>query len=337
MKVMELANGWGTKHIKPTTRPDPVAGAGEVVITMQALSVNPRDNVVISGGYGRHAALPLIPLCDGAGIISDIGAGVTGFAIGDLVCPTYSRTWPQGIVTQSAFAGALGMALDGTAQEYFLSPAEAIIHAPKHYNAQEAATLPCTGVTAWNAIVEQGKIRADDRILIQGTGSVSLFALQFAKMHGAEVIITSSSDEKLERAKAMGADHLINYRETPNWDKKTREITDGYGVDNIIEVGGGGTLSKSIACVTPGGTISVIGILDGIAGEINLGPIVTRNIRLQGVTCGGGDMFKNMVNALNHHKTRPIIDHKGYSFDDIGAALDALPLNKHFGKIICSF
>lgn len=335
MKVMEIKGDWGLDNIREGTRPDPVAGPGEIVIKMEALSVNPRDNVVVSGGYGRHASLPLIPLCDGAGTIVDIGSGVSQFSGGELVCPTYSRTWPHGTVSLEVYSGALGMAVDGTAQEYFVTPASAVVRAPKHLTAREAASLPCAAVTAWNAIVEQGKVRAGQRIVIQGTGGVALFALQFARMHGAEVILTSSSDEKLQRAGELGADHLINYRSNPDWHKKVREITNGQGVDNIIEVGGTGTLAKSLACVAPSGTISVIGILDGIAGEINLGPVVTRNIRLQGITVGGGDMFANMVKAMEQHHTRPVIDENGFAFDEIGAALAALPKGKHFGKIIC--
>ncbi len=335
MKVMEISGGWGTENIRPATRPNPEAGPGEVVVAMKAISINPRDHVVVTGGYGRHARLPLVPLCDGAGTIVDIGLGVVNLAEGDLVCPTYSRTWPHGIISREVYPGALGMAVDGTAQELFLSPAAAVIHAPKHLEAREAASLPCSAVTAWNAVVEQGRVRADDRILIQGTGSVALFALQFAKTHGAQTIVTSSSDEKLEFARRLGADHTINYTSSPDWHKVVRDTTDGDGVDNIIEVGGAGTLARSLACVAPGGTISVIGILSGVSGEINLGPMVTRNIRLQGITVGGADMFGNMVRAMEHHQIRPVIENKGFSFEDLGAALAALPKGGHFGKVVC--
>ncbi len=335
MKVMEVSGDWGTQNVKPATRPDPVAGPGEVVVAMKAISINPRDLVVVKGGYGRLANLPLVPLCDGAGIIVDIGSGVTGFATGDPVCPAYSRTWPHGTISRQAYPGALGMAVDGTAQELFLSPANSVIHAPKHLSARESASLPCAAVTAWNAIVEQGHIRADDRILIQGTGSVALFALQFANMHGAQTIITSSSDEKLERAQSLGADHMINYKVNPDWQKTVRDITNGDGVDNIVEVGGAGTLAKSLSCVAPGGTVSVIGILDGISGEINLGPLVTRNIRMQGITVGGADMFRNMVRAMELHQTRPVIHDNGFAFEEVGAALAALPKGRHFGKVVC--
>lgn len=335
MKVMQVSGDWGADNLKPVERPDPVAGPGELVIAMKAISINPRDLVVVSGGYGRLANLPLVPLCDGAGEVVDIGSGVSRFSIGDLVCPTYSRTWPHGTISHKVFEGALGMAVEGTAQELFLTPANAVVHAPRHLDAREAAALPCAAVTAWNAIVEQGQVCASHRILIQGTGSVALFALQFAKMHGAEVIVTSSSDEKLEFARRLGADKTINYRSDPDWGRTVRNLTDGDGVDNVIEVGGAGTLARSLSCVRPSGTVSVIGILDGISGDINLGPMVTRNIRLQGITVGGGDMFLNMVRAMELHQTRPVIEKNGFAFEDLGAALAALPEGKHFGKIVC--
>jgi NADPH:quinone reductase-like Zn-dependent oxidoreductase len=335
MKAMEVSGAWGLENIKPVSRPAPTAGPGEIVIEMKAVSVNPRDSVVVTGGYGKLANLPLVPLCDGAGIVVELGPGVSGFSEGDLVCPTYSRTWLHGTISRESYPGALGMAVDGTAQELFLTPAEAVVRAPKNLAAREAATLPCAGVTAWNAVVEQTQVRADDRVLIQGTGGVSLFALQFAKMHGAEVIVISSSDEKLDRVRKLGADHTINYTSTPDWEKIVRDITDGQGVDNIVEVGGVGTLAKSLSCVAPSGTISVIGILSGIAGEINLGPMVTRNIRLQGITVGSRDMFRSMVLAMERHQTQPIIDNKGFAFDELGAALASLPEGRHFGKVVC--
>ena len=204
-----------------------------------------------------------------------------------------------------------------------------------HLSAREASTLPCAAVTAWNAVVEQSGIRPGDNILIQGTGGVALFALQFVKMHGAKAIVISSSDKKLKRVRAMGADHTINYRSNPDWQKTARDITDGRGLNNIIEVGGAATLQKSLACVAPSGTISVIGILSGIVGEINLGPIVTRNIRLQGVTVGGGDIFANMVRALEQHGTHPVIDDRGFAFEDVGQALADLTKGEHFGKVVC--
>ena len=305
MKAMVLDGDWGPDNIKPADRPEPEPGPGELVIAIKAVSINPRDLVMCQGGYGRMGgALPLVPLCDGAGEVTAMGDGVTGFAVGDLVSPTYSRTWLHGTAGAQTFFGAHGGPLDGTAQEQMAIPANAVVKAPAHMTPAEAATLPCAAVTAWNAISEQGGVRAGDTVLLQGTGGVSLFALQFAKMHGAEVIITSSSNEKLVRAAELGADHTINYRDNADWHKAAREITGGRGVDHVVEVGGAGTLEKSIASLRPSGTISVIGVLSGIAGEINLGRVVTQNVRLQGVTVGGRDMFERMVRAMDAYMKR---------------------------------
>lgn len=335
MRVMQIDGDWGTANIKPAERPDPEAGAGEVVIRMRAISINPRDLVMANGGYGRHATLPLVPLCDGAGEIVGVGDGVDEFKTGDLVCPAYSRTWLKGTFSREAQKGVHGGALDGTAQELMLIPANAVVRAPEHLSPAQAATLPCAAVTAWNAIVEQGRTMAGDIVLLQGTGGVSLFALQFAKMHGAEVIITSSSDEKLVRASAMGADHLINYVSHPDWHKRAREVAGGRGIDHIVEVGGAGTLQQSIRAVEASGTISVIGVLGGVSAEMNLGRVVTRNIRLQGVTVGSREMFESMVRAMELHKTEPAIDKSTFAFGDLGSALASLPQGKHFGKIVC--
>lgn len=335
MRVMQIEGAWGPENIRAVERPDPEPGPGEVVIRMQAISINPRDLIMTKGGYGRHAELPLVPLCDGAGEIVSLGEGVNAFKAGDLVCPTYSRTWLKGKFSREAQKGVHGGPLDGTAQELMLVPANAVVKAPDHLSAREAATLPCAAVTAWNAIVEQGRVKAGDIVLLQGTGGVSLFALQFAKMQGAEVIITSSSDEKLERASEMGADHLINYVSHPDWPKHARELTGGRAIDHIVEIGGAGTLESSIKAIKASGSISVIGVLGGISAEINLGRVVTRNIRLQGVTVGSREMFENMVRAMELHKTEPAIDDTSFEFEDLGNALASLPKGKHFGKIVC--
>lgn len=338
MKAMVIKDDWGPENIRPEERPDPEPGQGEIVIRMQAVSINPRDLIMSQGGYGRMGgSIPLVPLCDGAGTVAAIGPGVEGFAEGDLVVPHFSRTWAHGETNAAHQAGAHGGPLDGTAQEFFSVPAKAVVKAPAHMDAAQAATLPCAAVTAWNAIVGQGGVKAGDLILLQGTGGVSLFALQFAKMHGAEVIITSSSDEKLEKAKALGADHLINYRETPDWHKPARAISGGEGVDHVVEVGGGGTLDNAIACTRPGGMISLIGVLSGGMANLNLGRVVTRNIRLQGVTLGSHALMAVMCRAMEVHGTEPVIDEERFALDDLGAALAALPEGKHFGKVVGEF
>jgi NADPH:quinone reductase-like Zn-dependent oxidoreductase len=201
-------------------------------------------------------------------------------------------------------------------------------------NAAEAATLPCAAVTAWNALIETGEVRAGDTVLLQGTGGVSLFALQFAKMQGAETILISSSDEKLEHAKTLGADHLINYRSEPDWHKQALAITEGQGVDHIVDIGGAGTLDRSIAAVRPSGQISLIGVLGGAVTEVLLGRVVTRHVRLQGITVGSRDMFQNMTAAMTLHRTRPVIDAERFAFDGLKGALERLAQGRHVGKIV---
>ena len=336
MKAMRIEGDWGLENLKQVDLPDPQPGPGEVVIGMEAVSINPRDLILASGGYGRvGGTLPLVPLCDGAGKIVAIGEGVEDFAVGDLVCPTFSRRWMRGLANTDAYKGAHGGPVDGTAQEMMLIPANAVVRAPKHLSAEEAATLPCAAITAWNALAEQGDVKPGDKILLQGTGGVSLFSLLFAKAMGAEVYLISSSDEKLERAKAMGADHLLNYRDVPDWHKSILKMTDGKGVDHVIEVGGSGTLEKSTAVVRYSGTVSMIGVLGGASGEFGLGRVVTRNLRLQGVTCGSKEMFENMVRAMELHQIRPPIDpaHE-FQLKDLPKALKSLSEGKHFGKIV---
>jgi NADPH:quinone reductase-like Zn-dependent oxidoreductase len=305
---------------------------------MQAASLNFRDTVMARRGYGRRSGnLPLVLCSDGAGVIEEVGAGVTRVRKGDLVCPIFSQNWLDGTFREEHWAATLGGPLDGTMQEFLCLSQEGVVKAPAHMSAADAATLPCAAVTAWNALVEQGHVKAGDIVLVQGTGGVSLFALLFAKMHGALAIVTSSSDEKLARAKALGADHGINYRSTPDWAKPAREISGGRGVDHVVEVGGAATLEQSIRAIRPSGVISLIGVLSGAAGQVNLGPVVTQNVRLQGVTVGSRTMFENMNRALERHRVQPPIDDKRYRLEEFRAALEAFPQGRHFGKVVVDF
>ena len=339
MKVMQIQDNWGPENIKLAERPDPNPGHDEIVIEMKATAINPRDLILSQKGYGNHSGkLPLIPLADGAGYVCDIGTAAKKFKIGDLVCPIYNRYWLTGTSDADYLGGSHGGPLDGTQCEKMLLPESAVVRAPSYMTPAEAATLPVAALTSWNAIVEQGQAKAGDVILLQGTGGVSIFALQIAKMIGAEIILISSADEKLERGRALGADHLINYRRNPDWHRTAREITNGRGVDQIIEIGGTGTLNRSIKAVRPSGILSLIGVLAGVAGEVNLGRVVTQNICLQGVTVGSRKMFENMVRAFDQNPIKPVIDDKAtFAFEDVGKALAALPEGKHFGKVICEF
>jgi NADPH:quinone reductase-like Zn-dependent oxidoreductase len=335
MKAMRLENDWGLDNLRLVDLPEPVAGPDDVVMAMEAVSINPRDLIMMQGGYGRMSGpLPLIPLCDGAGRVVETGSNVKHVAAGDLVCPAYSRSWLHGTSGIDTHDGAHGGMIDGTMRALMQIPANAVVKAPDHMDAFEAATLPCAAVTAWNAIVETGGVQAGQTVLLQGTGGVSLFALQFAKMQGAETILISSSDEKLERARVLGADHLINYRSVPDWQKQAREMTSGRGVDHVVDIGGAGTLDRAIAAVRPSGAISLIGVLGGAASEVQLGRVVTRHVRLQGVTVGSREMFDNMVRAMALPGTRPAIDDDRFAFEDLAQALERLPLGQHFGKIV---
>lgn len=238
MKVMQIQDEWSADNIKPAERPEPEPGPGEVKLEMKAASLNYRDFVMTGRGYGRRSGeLPLVPVSDGAGEVVAVGEGVSRVAVGDLVCPTFSQTWTSGLFSNEVWAGTLGGPRDGVMQQYMVLSEGGVVKAPRHFDAVAAATLPCAAVTAWNAVVVQGGVKAGDRVVVQGTGGVSLYALLFAKMLGAEVIATSSSDDKLARVEAMGADHLINYKTTPEWAKAAREITGGRGVDHVVEVG----------------------------------------------------------------------------------------------------
>ncbi len=334
MRVMQIEGEWGLDNIRLAERADPVPGPGEIVVKMEAVSINYRDTVMVNRGYGRRSGeLPLVPLSDGAGTVEAVGEGIGRVAPGDLVCPIFGQNWIDGTFREEYWGGTLGGPQDGTVQEKMLLPESGVVRAPAHLSAVEAATLPCAAVTAWNAVVEQGRVKAGDAVLVQGTGGVSLFALQFAKMHGAEVVATSSSDDKLAKAKALGADHTINYRATPEWAKAARTAL-GRGVDHVVEVGGAGTLEQSLRAVRPGGTISLIGVLAGAAGPIGLGPVVTQNVRLQGVTVGSRSMFEAMNRAMSLFATRPVVDdaHR-FGFGEVAAALRAFPQGRHFGKV----
>jgi NADPH:quinone reductase-like Zn-dependent oxidoreductase len=338
MKVMQIDEDWSPDKIRMAERPRPQPGRGEVLVRMEAASVNYRDVVVTRRGYGRRSGqLPLVPLSDGAGRVVEAGPDVTRVAVGDLVCPIFNQRWIVGPLKEEYWPGTLGGPHDGVMQEFMLLGEEGLVRAPRHLTALEAATLPCAAVTAWNSVVVQGGVKAGDVVLVQGTGGVSLFALLFAKLHGARVLATSSSDAKLERARAMGADHVVNYRTTPAWDKVAREVTGGTGVDLVVEVGGAGTLETSVRAVRVSGTVSLIGVLSGVSGSVNLGPVVTQNIRLQGVTVGSREVFQDMVRAMELHRIAPPIDEHVYDFAEVGEALKALPEGRHFGKACIRF
>jgi NADPH:quinone reductase-like Zn-dependent oxidoreductase len=335
MKVYEIREAKGIDSVHLAERPEPEPGYGQVLIKVKAASLNYRDLAVARGGYGRGVPSPVIPLSDGSGEVVAVGPGVTRVATGDRVCGIFMQTWLAGPTNEEYAKSAMGGAIDGMLAEYVVLNQDGVVKIPAHLSYEEAATLPCAAVTTWHALVYEGKLAAGETVLTQGTGGVSLFALQFSKLMGARVISTSSSDAKLERVREMGANDLINYKTTPDWEKTARALT-GIGVDHVVEVGGAGTLEKSMKAVRTGGTISLIGVLTGATGEINPRPILMRNIRVQGIYVGSRAMFEAMNGAISLHKMHPVVD-RVFPFADAVEAYRYMESGAHFGKIVIGF
>ncbi len=332
MKAWEVHETTGLDGIvMNTARADPTPGHGQIVVRIRAAALNYRDQGVITGAYG-YTKFPVIPLSDGAGEVVALGPGVTQFMTGDHVAGTFFQGWTGGRIPANASKNSLGGMIDGVLAEYAVFNEIGAVKIPDHLSFEEASTLPCAALTAWNAIVTTGQIKAGETIVILGTGGVACFALQFAKMHGAYVFHTSSSDEKLARAKAMGANATINYRTTPDWDQEILKQTNGAGVDHILEVGGAGTLEKSMNALRQGGSTYVIGALAG-PGSINPRMINRKSIRLQGIHVGSRDMFADMNRAIALHKLKPAID-QVFGFDDAKSAYAHQQSGKHFGKVV---
>ncbi len=333
MKAFQLQDDWSIDNLRRVERPDPVAGPGQILIRLRAASLNYRDLFVLKRGYGASTGtLPLVPVSDGVGEVVALGEGVTRVALGDRVCPMFFPEWFGGAPRAAHLAAILGGPLDGVMQEIMAIDARSVSRVPGHLSDEAAATLPCAALTAWRALITEGRVKAGDKVLVQGTGGVSLFALQFAKLAGAYVIATSSSDAKLERVRAMGADALINYRKTPEWGKVARDLAGGEGVDHVVEVGGEQTLEQSLRAVRVGGTLSMIGVLSGGKMAVRLGPIVTRAVRMQGVTVGSREDFEAMARAIDQHRLNPVVD-RVFAFDELRAALDYLASGAQFGKV----
>ena len=332
MKSWEIQKAFGLENLVPAERPDPQPGPRQVLVGMRAVSLNFRDLLMVRGQYYPKQPLPLIPLSDGVGEVLKVGDGVTRVKAGQRVCPIFCQRWIAGPPTKAKLLSALGGPLDGTLVERMILDEEGLVPAPDHLSDEEAATLTCAAVTAWSAIVEQGGLRAGDTLAVLGTGGVSVFALQFAQLMGARVIVTSSSDAKLERAKSLGADELVNYKTTPDWDRKVKDLTGGVGADHVLEVGGGGTFPRSVRAVRVGGHISLIGVLSGATTEVNLAPILMQNIRVQGVIVGSRETFESMNRAVEQHRLRPVLD-RIFPFDEARAAFEHMAGQGHLGKI----
>jgi NADPH:quinone reductase-like Zn-dependent oxidoreductase len=331
MKAVELSR-FGIDGLVTAQRDVPQAGHGEVLVRLRAASLNFHDLATLLGMANPRMALPCIPLSDGAGQIAGLGTGVSGLTIGTRVSSVFFPRWQSGAPTRWKLGDVPGEQRDGCWADYVVLPADAVVPVPEHLSDVEAATLPCAALTAWRALVVEAKVKAGDRVLLQGTGGVSLFALQFARLLGAETIITSSSDEKLRRASELGAHHTINYRTTPQWGKKAREITGGEGVDLVVEVGGSGTFNESLNALRIGGHISMIGVLTGVADVIPTAKIMAMNATVKGITVGSREDFLAMNRAIAVAKLKPVIG-EVLGFDQAKDAYALMQRGGHFGKI----
>lgn len=326
----------GIANLSEVERPIPAPRHGEVVIRVAAAALNYRDVEIIEGSYHTGFDLPLIPLSDGAGEVVAVGEGVTRVGVGDRVAGTFWQSWVGGDFAMAEAGGQLGGPIDGMLADYVRLRADGVVRVPAHLTDEEAATLPCAGLTAWHALVTEGRIKPGDTVLVQGTGGVSIFALQFARLAGAGVIVTSSSDAKLERAKALGARGGINYRDVPAWGPDVRDLAGGGGVDHVIEVGGPGSFAQSLTAIRPGGQINVIGYLGGIDGTINPLDIFRRKARVRGIPVGSRESFEAMNRGIGQSGLRPVID-RVFPRAEVRAALDYFRSGRHFGKVVLRF
>lgn len=305
-------------------------GENEITVRLHANSLNYHDFAVVSGMWGPVE--PRIPMADGAGEVIAVGSGVTEFSVGDRVVSTFFPTWQAGAPLVEGFATVPGDGIDGYAREVVTTNVDAFTHAPRGWSHVEASTLTTAALTAWRVLMADDTLKPGDTVLVQGTGGVSIFALQFAKMAGAQVIATSSSDAKLERLKEMGADYTLNYRSTPAWGQVARDISGGRGVDRVVEVGGPATLEQSMIAARVGGHISLIGILTGLGGEISIVTALIKQLRLQGVLVGNRAQQQDMIRAIDANGMHPIID-RCFPLEQIVDAFRYQESNRHFGKI----
>ena len=322
---------FGLDNLTLTQQPDPAPGPGHVLVRVRAVSLNYRDLLVAKGQYNPRMPLPRVPCSDAAGEVVAVGGGVTAVKPGDRVCGVFCQQWLDGELTDATARSALGGDLDGVLAEQAVLSAEGVVPVPAHLSFEEAATLPCAAVTAWNALTS-GFDPAGKTVLLQGTGGVSVFALQFAKALGARVLVTSGHDDKLARALALGADAGVNYRTTPDWDKWAKQQTGGAGVDLVVEVGGSGTLERSVRATQHGGRIALIGVLAGGAG-FNPLAMMMRGITLRGIYVGSRAMFRDMNRLIESQRIVPVVD-RVFGFDEAPAAFRHLEAAGHFGKVV---
>jgi NADPH:quinone reductase-like Zn-dependent oxidoreductase len=327
-------SAFGIDKLELVEKETPQPSLGQVLVRIHAISLNYRDLMVVQGRYNPRLAMPRVPCSDGAGVVAAVGAGVTQWKPGDRVCGIFMQNWIDGAPTAAKAKGALGGDIDGMLATEVVLFETGLVRVPDHLSYAEAATLPCAAVTAWNALFKTADTQPGDTVLIQGTGGVSIFALQFAKLAGARVLGISSSNEKLERAKTLGLDAGLNYRENPDWEKWAHQLT-SEGVDLVVEVGGSGTLPRAIKAVRTGGTVAQIGVLSGASENVDVRPILARHVRIHGVYVGSQADFIAMNKAVAQAGLKPVID-LVFSFQEAQAALRHLESATHFGKIVIS-
>jgi len=326
-------SAFGIDNLESFEAPVPKAGVGQVAVKVHAASLNYRDLMMVKGFYNPRMELPRIPSSDGAGEIVEVGEGVSEFRAGDRVAGIFMQRWLDGKPSAAKQKAALGGDVDGMLAEYVLLDASGLVHFPEHLSYEEAATLPCAGVTAWNAVVNKGGIEPGETVVIQGTGGVSVFALQFAKLLGARVLGTSSSDQKLERAKSLGLDAGFNYKTQGDWADWVIAQTDGQGAELVVEVGGSGTFAQSLKAVRVGGAIAQIGVLSQSQEPLQIAPILRKQVRVQGIFVGSREHFVAMNRAITLSRLKPAID-SVFAFNDAKAAFQKMESASHFGKIV---
>lgn len=333
MRAWEVQNRFGLDNLRCAERERPIPAADEVLVKLEAASLNYRDLLMVEGQYNPRQPLPFIPLSDGAGTVVEVGDSVEGLKVGQRVCPLFAQDWADGPMRHPILQSTLGGPLDGTLTQYFRAKASGLIATPEHLDSRASSTLPCAALTAWSALFVHGDLQPGQTVLLLGTGGVSIFALQFAVAAGAHVIITSSQDEKLARARELGAAETINYRDIPDWGREVRRITGKRGVDLVVEVGGAGTFKQSARAVTTGGRIALIGVLAGGRSEVDLTPILMNQVRVQGVFVGHASSFRAMNHFMSEHQIYPIID-RSFPFSRAPEAFSYAKEGAHIGKII---
>lgn len=324
---------FGLDHLELVDTDPPAPGHGEVALDVEAFSLNYRDLLVINGAYNPKLPLPAVPVSDGAGVVSAVGEGVTRVKPGERVMTHFVADWIDGEFERRYVGSTLGVPGPGLAAEQVVLPERTVLPIPKNFDSVQASTLPIAALTAWSVLATVGQLEAGETVLTLGTGGVSIFALQLGKAMGARVIITSSSDEKLERAKELGADHAVNYRENPRWDKSVLELTDGEGADVVVETAGIATMTASMKATAAGGVVGVLGGVTGLSGEVNIAPLAMKRLRVFGILVDSRTQFEKLVTFLETYRIEPVIDRR-FSFEQFPEALRHMEEGKHFGKIV---